>query len=426
MGKRLFTYAGRRTKAVASGRTRTRHAVTYRVDVGAGRRTAGTGRWREAGVVLLAALVQTLPTTFAAHHQTPARPLDLLGYGLLVAGPVLLWWRLRAPATVLLATFTVVLAYRLLGYPAGPSYIALIVAFLGCAVLAGRIFAYTVLAGGYGVLVWTVPLVTGRDLPAALPATGIAVWLTALVITAEGIRARRAAAILAAERRAAADRARAEQERRRLSEERLQLARELHDVLAHSLGVIHMQSAVTLELSRPEQEEVRVALETIKLTSREALVEVQVVLEALRRPDDSAPLTPTASLSDLDGLLRRARDAGLEVTTRIEGSPVALPVTVDLAAARVIQESLTNVLRHSGGRSADVLIGYGDDDLRLEVTDPGPSRPGDSPGSGTGIAGMRERVGALDGSLQAGPDGSAGFAVRAWLPLSLAPSRVVP
>jgi signal transduction histidine kinase len=388
---------------------------------------------RELAVALLAALVQVGGTTLAAVHQHPARPLDLAGYLLLALGPALLPWRLRYPVGVLLAEFGLTLTYLLAGYPLGPIYAALVVAFLTCALERSRLIAYTVLGVGYVTVQFGVPWVRGQPWPSLAAASAIAVWMLLLLAAAEGLIARRAAARAAAARRREEERRRAEAERRRASDERLQIARELHDVLAHSLSVINVQSGVALELVDQRPEQARQALTAIKATSREALAEVQGILDALRRPQEQVPLTPAPSLADLASLARKAQDAGLTVVTRVDGAPVPLPARVDLAGARLVQEALTNVLRHSASRRVELEVRYQPGEVRVRVTDDGPPRTPAAAGQaadavedlgGNGIPGMRERALALGGTLEAAPHGD-GFRVTGTFPLA-ASAAVVP
>jgi len=389
---------------------------------------------RELAVAVAAALVQVGGTALAAVHQHPDRPLDVGGYALLALGPALLPWRLRHPVGVLLGTFALTLAYLLAGYPLGPIYAALVVAFLTCALERSRAIAYTVLGAGYLAVQFGVPWLRGQPWPSPAGASAVAVWMLLLRAPAEGLIARRSAARAAAARAREEERRRAEAEQRRASDERLQIARELHDVLAHSLSVINVQSAVALELVDGRPEQARQALTAIKTTSREALAEVQGILDALRRPHEQVPLTPAPSLADVASLARRAQDAGLTVVTRVDGAPVPLPARVDLAGARLVQEALTNVLRHSASSRVELEIRYRPGEVRVRVTDDGPPRTPtvteravDIPDGvgGNGIPGMRERALALGGRLEAGPH-ELGFRVTGSFPLSASANQVPP
>lgn len=216
--------------------------------------------------------------------------------------------------------------------------------------------------------------------------------------------------------RARAERAAAE--RRRADEERLRIARELHDVLAHSISVINVQAGVGLALLDSDPEQARTALTTIKGASKEALGEVRQVLDTLRTPGD-APRSPAPGLDRLPELTEQAKSVGLTVDITTEGAPAALSPGTDLAAFRIVQEALTNIVRHSGSRAARVLLHYAPGALEIRVDDDGPatSRPGEPAGGGNGLIGMRERAAALGGTIEAGPRPDGGFRVRARIPL---------
>jgi signal transduction histidine kinase len=228
------------------------------------------------------------------------------------------------------------------------------------------------------------------------------------------------------QRAAALARSREEELLRRASEERIRMARDLHDVVAHNISVINVQANTALHLMDRQPERARSALTTINDVSRQALIELRSVLGVLRDVDahgvaESAPRAPTPGLARLGDLVDHAAAAGLAVPVEEEGQPVTLPADVDVAAYRIIQEALTNSARHSGGATAMVRLGYAGDALRVEVEDDGTSRPTGRPaaraeGSGHGIAGMTERAAALGGTLEAGPRPEGGFLVRAWLP----------
>jgi signal transduction histidine kinase len=215
-----------------------------------------------------------------------------------------------------------------------------------------------------------------------------------------------------------AARTRAEEDRRRAGEERLRIARELHDVLAHNISLINVQAGVALHLMDEQPGQSRTALVAIKQASNDALRELRSVLDILRQGSD-APRSPTSGLDSLDGLVANAAAAGLEVRSRVEGTPRPLPAGVDLAAFRIVQEALTNVTRHAGRpATATVLVAYGDHDLTVQVDDDGEGVDRAHPnGGGNGIRGMRERAATLGGELTAGPRPGGGFRVSAQLPL---------
>ncbi|WP_079107142.1 sensor histidine kinase [Streptomyces sp. NRRL S-1521] len=362
----------------------------------------------------LTAFVQ-IGSGFAAHAQPDREPLTALARVLLLLATAVLLFRHRHPAAVVSATAGLTLVYLGAGFPYGPVFLAVAVACFA-AVVAGRRRAAW---GAVGAL-WAGHLLLSHWLYEWLPPGGdgerpwggelvVAVWVVAIVAVSELVRVRREQ--WAEER---AERARAAQ--RRADEERLRMARELHDVLAHSISVINVQAGVGLALLDSDPEQARTALTTIKDASKEALGEVRQVLDTLRAPGE-APRAPAPGLDRLPELVEQAGSAGLTVDVATEGAPARLPPGVDLAAFRIVQEALTNVVRHSGSRHARVLVLYEGDALTLRVDDDGPATGAEAGGSGNGLAGMRERAAALGGTIEAGPCQEGGFRVTAVLPL---------
>ncbi|GIH20578.1 two-component sensor histidine kinase [Rugosimonospora africana] len=201
-----------------------------------------------------------------------------------------------------------------------------------------------------------------------------------------------------------------------VTDERLRIARELHDLVAHSIGVIAIQAGVGARVIDTQPAEARNALATIEATSRETLAGLRRTLTALRRAEhESAPLEATTGLGDLDRLVATTAAAGVRVDVRWLGDRRPLPPEVDLAAYRIVQESLTNVVRHAGTDHCQVLVEYAPAEIRIEVTDDG--RGGPVSGAGYGLAGMRERADLLDGELSFGPRAEGGFQVSVRLPL---------
>jgi signal transduction histidine kinase len=223
-----------------------------------------------------------------------------------------------------------------------------------------------------------------------------------------------------AERRA---RAQAEQARRTLIEERLRIAREMHDVVAHSMSVIAVQAGVGHHVSGTRPDEAAKALAAIETTSRSSLRELRALLGVLREEkapdDDRAGFHAAPGLADVPGLVEKTGRAGLRVAVRIEGTPRELPAGMDRAAYRIIQEALTNVVKHAGTERGDVRIHYGDSEVHIEITDEGVGPIADLPGPtvGHGLVGMRERVALYDGEFHAGAGSPGGFRVVARLPL---------
>jgi signal transduction histidine kinase len=212
------------------------------------------------------------------------------------------------------------------------------------------------------------------------------------------------------------EREREEKARAAVAEERVRIARELHDIVAHAISVIVLQARGGRRSLATDPGETREALDTIEATGSEALAEMRRLLGMLRRDDEEIALAPQPSLRYLDALAAQVREAGLPVDLSVEGEPTELPPGVDLSAYRIVQEALTNALKHAGPATARVVVRYREDDLELEIADTGPGA-GASDEDGHGLAGMRERVSLYGGKIEAGPRDGGGFAVRARLPL---------
>lgn len=334
-----------------------------------------------------------------------------MAIALVVGSALPLVARRRYPLSVLVASHSVVLVYLLLDYPRGPIFLSPLIAFFSAVLLGRRVGAWIVLAVGF--VASTVLPMLARDEPAPTlaQALGLGAWLLVVVGAAEIARIRR-------ERIAEAARMQEEEERRRASEERLRIARELHDVLAHNISMINVQAGVALHLLEERPDQARPALTAIKQASKEALTELRSLLGVLRRVDqEDGSRDPAPTLARLDDLVTRAKAAGLSVRKEVDGSVRPLPAPVDVTAFRIVQEALTNVVRHARASTATVVLTYGDDAITVQVDDDGHGQASRSPGSGSGIVGMRERAESVGGTLEAGPRPDGGFRVRAWLPL---------
>lgn len=377
-----------------------------------------TGRgpaWRSA---LLVAVFAQIGAGWAAHAQSGRVALDGFARLLLLLGPALLVVRHRYPVAVVYGVSIITLVYVGAGYPYGPVFLSLALACFAAVVAGHRRAAW----GAVGLL-WAGHLLIGHWLYRWLPPAGdgptpwaqevgITAWVLAVLAVAELVRVRREQWARERAERAAA-------ERRRVDEERLRIARELHDVLAHSISLINVQAGVGLALLDSDPEQARTALATIKAASKEALGEVRQVLDTLRSPGE-APRSPAPGLDRLPELVEQAAAAGLSVDVSVDGEARALAPGVDLAAFRILQEALTNVMRHSGSRTARIRLTWQPNVLELRVDDDGPAAGGVSDGSGNGLIGMRERAAALGGSVEAGPQADGGFRVVAGLPLQAA------
>jgi signal transduction histidine kinase len=215
-----------------------------------------------------------------------------------------------------------------------------------------------------------------------------------------------------------AERTREEETLRRVGEERLRIARDVHDAVAHAMVAINVQAGVGAHLLDRDPDHARETLRDIKRVSGEALADLRSTLGVLRDPDDAAPVRPTADLTSIEDLRAGLAAAGVEVEVSIDPGAAALPPTIGATGYRIVQEALTNVLRHAGTTTARVRVSRGDDVLLIEVDDDGTgTAPPDESGSGNGVRGMRERAAAAGGTLEAGPRPDGGWRVAASLPL---------
>jgi signal transduction histidine kinase len=387
-------------------------------------RAGAIGRWwrhpavRDWGPALLvtAALLygaygEAHPSTkayFSDGHHLPDTPTAAL---VLVAVACLaLAWRRRWPVAVLGVSVAAATVYTLLGYVNGAVLVAPMAALYAVAAASGVRRAVTYGLGTLAVL--GLASIAVNPLGPLGGAVVILPFMTAIMVVA---------GIAVANRRAYVEsiRARADQDaRRRIDEERLRIARELHDVVAHTMATINVQAGVAVHVLPTRPEAAADALQAIKMASKEGLRELRAILNVLRQADDADPTQPAPGTAQLETLVAGARRAGLETTLSVTGTPTPLSAAVDLAAYRIVQESLTNAIRHAGPAQASVWLSYGDDELRIDVADTGRGKPvGVSEGAGHGLVGMRERAAAVGGSVETGPSPGGGFRVAARLPL---------
>jgi signal transduction histidine kinase len=388
-------------------------------------------------VAVVVAVVQIAGTVAYSRDEPSRWEFDAFAAVLLVVGPVAVLFRRRWPEAALVVTFAAAAGYAATGYPRGPTgFPAFGVAMVTAIVMGRRLFAWGVLVIAYAAFT-LLPSLLPDEVERARSVAGSAqnlTWLPLVAGAGEVVRIGR-------ERRAELAHAEREEARRRAGEERLLVARELHDVLAHNISLINVQSGVALHLLDERPEQIGPALQAINEASDEALGELRSVIDVLSRGigedgedgvhgagEDGPPATtgvwapraPTATLRDLDGLVRRTRAAGRDVELAVEGDDRPVPPGVDLAAFRIVQEALTNVVRHAGGDArARVRVVYTATELVVRVDDDGRDAGRATPanGAGRGIAGMRERVDALGGTFTAGPRPGRGFRVRARFPL---------
>jgi len=372
---------------------------------------APTSLWVDGALSVGIAVFITIGTYFASQGQPERRPFDAWAVAILLVSAGALTARRRHPVATLAVVFVATFAYLGLGYAQGPVWLPLIVAYFSAVIRGKGIVAAGFAVAGFLLFPWLDRLLRDRSAPSLGALVALAAWLLVLLGAAEFIRIRR-------ERAAEALRVHEEEARARAIEERLRIARELHDALGHHLSLISVQAGVALHVNEELPEPVRGSLTAIKQSSGEALTELRSVLEILRQEGERAPRTPTSSLDRIDDLVTQAAAAGIEVRTETDGNVQTLPFGVDVAAFRIVQEALTNVARHAGQASATVRLGYGNDALTVEIDDDGNGiSTASTPGTGKGVVGMRERAAALGGDLEAGPKPGGGFRVRARLPL---------
>ena len=361
------------------------------------------------------------PTVHGTARQIAAVRANQPGaaYALVVVGSLALIWRRRWPLAVLAVSVAACAAYSAAGYVPGAALTAVYVALYTVPTRSSRPVAAAAL------------LISATLLFVAAGAGGVFGWIggtntimvaSAVAATAIGsaVAGRRQVFASMLERANQAERDREEETRRRVDAERLRIARELHDVVAHSMSMINVQANVASHVIATQPEQAVEALAAIKSASREGLRELRAILNVLRQVDEDAEgRAPAPSLSQLDALADATTQAGLPTAVSVAGHPVALPATVELAAYRVIQESLTNVLRHAGpGAHATVSVTYEPAQLIVQVDDDGQpvavpagagstlnlsGRAAQPEGTGAGISGMRERAGAFGGDARGRP-----------------------
>jgi signal transduction histidine kinase len=376
---------------------------------------------RAVDVALASAVGAAMALTIGiAEEDDPTRSPDALAYLLGMTVAALLLLRRRWPLGVLIATVGVLSVYFGLDYPAFSPALPLAVPAYSAAAAGRGLWAAVILAA-FVVLGGTVARLDEGDSLADVLRTSLitdSALLAAVLLLGEAVRNRRA---WAEEVRRRLLRAEEDQEReaeRRVQQERLRIAREMHDVLAHTIAAINVQAGVGADVIDDSPAKARASLRDIRRQSRDAMAELRATVGVLREGATDVPLAPAPGLAELDGLVETAARAGLRVDVSIAGTARPLPGAVDLAAYRIVQEALTNVVRHAHASTARVSVGYDPAAVVLEVQDNG---SGDANGAtaahdGHGLIGMRERAAAVGGTLQAGAAPGGGFRVHARLP----------
>jgi signal transduction histidine kinase len=375
-------------------------------------------------LVVFALMAQQLVTRQPIPGQHPTTVLTWL---LVAACNAPILTHRRFPRASVAVCLSAVAVYAVGHYLAYPGY-AVFVLIVGVALHSDERVSVPALFASAVVLGVTVDLQPAKI---AILATYIAseVCIGLAWLAGWNERRRRARLTELRDRAERLEREREEEARRAVSQERLRIARELHDVIAHSMSVIAVQSAVGNHVIDTQPAQARQSLAAIEATSRSALTEMRRLLGVLRQEGEPrGSLAPAPGLADLSALVAQVQDAGLRVWINVEGERGLVPPGIDLSAYRVIQEALTNVIKHAGSATATVAISYTGDAVTVEIANQPPAAPdarvpgprtGSGPGiTGHGIIGMRERVAVFGGEFAAGPAPDGGFLVRACFPVA--------
>jgi signal transduction histidine kinase len=362
-------------------------------------------RYLPDGLLALALLALGLLGTAPAGRNQGIPFISGWAYALVITSALVLVVRRLLPVPVLAVTTLAVCLYLLGGCPFGPILLSLAIAVYSVAAHRPLREAAIAATGALVLLVAAGLIGGGIGMEAVAPQVA---WVAGPLAIGVTVRVGREQVL----------QNRRDEARRQADAERLRVAQEVHDVVGHGLAAIMMQADIALHLLPKQPEQAEAALTAISRTSRESLDELRATLGAVRRGDDADDdRSPAPGLARLDALVDRTRAVGVPVAVDVAGPLTSLPAAVDLAAYRIVQESLTNVLRHAGTATAAVSVALTGDDLTVSVRDTGRGGPAHPAREGHGLAGMKERVSALGGSLTAGPRPEGGFAVTATLPV---------
>src|SRR5215218_2772021 len=413
-------YISRRTRRVGrqddARRPRERYGAAMRVPDARWQRLRTAGPLALDGLLAVATAAAGVALLATVLPFDPGSPRSLAAYLLVLAHTLPIAVRRRWPLGVLAVGLATGAGVAALGLNLVVLTFALLIYVYTVAARCPRRVSVAALAATEALLalVWL-------SRPRAIGDGGSMV-LDGLVMAAawwlgDGTRRRQEAIVTAQQRAAELEQAREELARRAVTEERLRIARELHDVVAHSMSIIAVQSGVGAHVLDSQPEEARKALVAVEATSRQALVEMRRLLGVLRQEaEPRGSLAPAPGLAEVEALAAEVARAGVRVEVHIEGTPCELPAGLDLSAYRIVQEALTNVVRHAGPATARVAVRYSPGQVALEVVDDGRG-PGAEDRGGHGLAGMRERAALYGGTLEAGPVPGGGFRVAATLPV---------
>lgn len=378
----------------------------------------------DAGLFLAMTAAMALTISIAEEPDATRSP-DVLAYLLGMSVAALLLARRRRPLGVLVGSIGLMLLYYGLDYPAFSTAVPLAAATYSAAVAGYGLRASAILGAFVVVGGLAARLDEGESLADVLRMsllTDVAL-LGAVVLLGEAVRNRRAWAQEVRGRLLRAEQDREREAERRVQQERLRIAREMHDVLAHTIAAINVQAGVASDVLEEAPAKALASLRTIRQQSGDAMAELKATVGVLREGAREAPRAPAPGLAQLDGLVDMAAGAGVRVEVSLADAARPLPATVDLTAYRIVQESLTNVVRHAHASTATVSIRYRPDAVVLEVQDNGShdAKGATTDQDGHGLVGMRERAAAVGGTLETGAAPSGGFRVRAVLPTGKEP-----
>jgi signal transduction histidine kinase len=378
-------------------------------------------RWNQdyADIVMAAAVTMI---AFGSVYDV-RQEIDLLGGVLLALQTVPIAWRRRDPMRILITTGLAIIIYSALGYPLSNGYLGVFIAFYTVAaheprrraVVAAVITAIGILISFVSYAAFATNVDKRADMTATYLSFGLA-WLIG-----DNLRVRRAYTRQLEQRAADLEREREERAALAVSQERARIARELHDVVAHHVSVMVVQASGARRVLEKNPAAAEDALEAVESAGRTALSEMRRMLEVLRT--DEAGVGPQPGLAELERLAAQVREAGLPVELCVEGAPRELPGALDLAAYRIVQEALTNTVKHAGKANARVVVCYEPEALSLDIVDDGRGAAAallageEDDGAGQGLIGMRERVTLYGGTLEAGPVFPGGYRVHATFPL---------
>ncbi|HEX2578563.1 MAG TPA: sensor histidine kinase [Aquihabitans sp.] len=343
------------------------------------------------------------------------REPNALAYVLLVLGTFPILWRRSRPLPVLVVTSCGIVAYEALGFSTTPGPFGVLLALYTVASLCDRrrsLVGALIAAVGVGIVLTTARWAADTSEIVSNTIVFGTAWLLG-----DNVRTRRAHLQALEERAERAERAREMEARRAVAEERTRIARELHDVVAHSLSVMVVQAGAARRILGKDPNQATSALESIEGTGREAMGEMRRLLGVLREADQEQPFAPQPSVNRIGDLVEQFRQAGLATTMVVTGPERELPAGVELTIYRIVQEGLTNALKHAGPATAEVRLTYASDHVDVEVRDDGRGASTGGDGGGHGLLGIRERVDLFSGELRAGPQVGGGYAVRARLPV---------